>query len=99
MVRAAEQRADLAGLNVGVGGHQTAHRRTAGGNLDPFASELFEGLAIDVGDEVTEPVDAQHGPVDAAVLDPWHRDVESRAVADAAAERRELDSFREPRGR
>ena len=62
MVRAAEERAHFLGLNLGVGRDQPADGRAAG--LNPELAVLGEGLerlAIDVGDQVPEPIDGQDG--------------------------------------
>ena len=62
MVGAAEQRADLAGRRLGVGrrrGASTALAADVDARSRRRAGKLLERLAIDVGDEVAEPIDAQ----------------------------------------
>ena len=67
MVGAAEERADLAGGRVGIGRRRRARRGASRRRSSSGAAvrESLEGLAIDVGDQVAEAIDAQHRRRDA----------------------------------
>ena len=67
MVGAAEERAHFAGADVGVGGDDAGDGMPGDVERDGLrAGERLEGAAIDVGDEVAEPIDQEDDAVRAA---------------------------------
>src|SRR5437764_6169678 len=99
MVRAAEERADVAVRGLRIRGDDARHHVRAGANVERAAGDLVEAAAIDVRDQVAEAIDAQHLAVDAVGGDLWFRDLELVNRAGRSAERRQLDALREPRRR
>src|SRR5262245_53707610 len=81
MVATAKQRADLIGRDVGVGRHHLADLMRPDPDVEcPFAGSrgnLLERLAIDVGDEIAETIDAQNLTDDAVFTDLRARHFES----------------------
>src|SRR5262245_60028488 len=72
MLAAAEKRAQLAWSRIRVGGHVLANLMRPCLNLERATfrrGNLVEGLSIDIGDQISEPVDAQHFADNAIVLD------------------------------
>ena len=58
MVAASEERAQVSGGDVGVGGDQSRHQSAGYRDVEPAACDQpLDGIAAHVGDEVAEPID------------------------------------------
>jgi hypothetical protein len=99
VVGAAEQRADAVGRQFGVGGDEPLDALAGRIDRDRAApAQALDRLAIDVGDEIAEAVDAQHDAADRIRGRLGQREVELLDFVDGPSQRGQLRALGEPRG-
>src|SRR5262245_31119116 len=98
MIRAAEQRTQLARRRFGVGCDHLRDRMRADGNFDGARPprKPVEALVVDVGHEVAESIDAQDFPADRVVADARLWNGESMVIGRRPSERRQVHSLGHP---
>src|SRR5437870_9677941 len=92
MVGAAEERAQLTLRSVGVRRDDLRDHTIADLDLELAAGELLERPPIDVRDQISEPIDAQHLADNPFTVDAGVREIEPVNGARRPAERNELDA-------
>src|SRR5262249_28247456 len=97
VIGAADQRADVAVGRLRIRRNHARHRVRADADLEPAVGncKLVEAPAIDVRDQIAEPIDAKYLTVDAIGGDLGLRNIELVNRARRSPECRQLDALRE----